>query len=82
MLIRLILFIFGISMCANTVFAGKNESYKTFASKCSKCHGLEIIEKKHKTKEQWKETIKRMERYGANFEGKQNIILEYLVNKK
>ncbi|MGB9730907.1 MULTISPECIES: hypothetical protein [Calditerrivibrio] len=66
-----------------SVFAFSKESnYEVFAQKCSSCHGLEIIEKKQKSREEWKNTIKRMEKYGAKFDGKQGQILEYLVNRK
>ncbi|ADR18103.1 hypothetical protein [Calditerrivibrio nitroreducens] len=66
-----------------SIFASSKESnYEVFAQKCSSCHGLEIIEKKQKSREEWKNTIKRMEKYGAKFDGKQGQILEYLVNKK
>ncbi len=72
-----------VFILSTTLFAASNSSnYEIYVQKCSSCHGLEIIEKKQKTREQWKETIKRMEKYGAKFEGKQNQILEYLVNKK
>ncbi|MCA1932608.1 MAG: hypothetical protein LDL13_03405 [Calditerrivibrio sp.] len=75
--------IFPLSLLFSTfAYSSVNKNYQVYAEKCSSCHGLEIIEKKQKTKDQWKETIKRMERYGAKFDGKQGQILEYLVNKK
>jgi hypothetical protein len=73
-----LLIVFAFSLPA---FSNNDVNYNVFAQKCSSCHGLEIIEKQKKTKNQWKDTIKRMEKYGANFEGKQGQILEYLANK-
>lgn len=67
---------------STVIYASGDKNYQVYAEKCSSCHGLEVIEKKQKTKDQWKETIKRMERYGAKFDGKQDQILEYLINKK
>lgn len=75
--------ILGMIFINSSVFASSKESnYEVFAQKCSSCHGLEIIEKKQKSREEWKNTIKRMEKYGAKFDGKQGKILEYLVNRK
>ncbi|MCX8084573.1 MAG: hypothetical protein N3C60_06615 [Calditerrivibrio sp.] len=64
-------------------FAKTSQSdYDVFVQKCSTCHGLELIEKKKKTKDEWKNTLKRMQRYGAKYDGKENQILNYLINKK
>ncbi|MEF3254011.1 MAG: cytochrome c [Deferribacterales bacterium] len=59
-----------------------SKNYEIYAAKCSSCHGLEIIEKKQKTRDDWKKTIDRMKKYGARFDGKENQIIEYLTKER
>ena len=52
---------------------------KIFYTKCSGCHGTQIITKKIKSKSEWKKTVKRMKRYGLKTSrSERNEILKYL----
>lgn len=74
--------IFSIILTINTYsFANSkaNSFEQTYLRKCSACHGTQIIDNKIKTKKEWKETVKRMKRYGMKISGREKSdVLKYL----
>jgi len=48
------------------MYGTKETGINLFYSKCSTCHGTKVSLEKVKTEEQWKSTIKRMEKHGLN----------------
>lgn len=54
-----------------------------FYTKCTNCHGTEIIFKKKLNKKGWKKIIKKMNSYGANVNSSErNAIIRFLMNNK
>ena len=58
-----------------------NPSRTLFEKKCITCHGIAKIEKAHKNNRLTKDTIKRMQKNGADISDKEaNQIYDYLTN--
>lgn len=74
-----IIFILFIAYYSVTASAAKRTDDNIYYSKCGSCHGTEFIDKKIKTKSEWKKTVNRMKRYGMKISREEKrAILRYL----
>jgi len=73
-----IIFIFLLLFFATMIYATSEE--ELFYTKCTQCHGEEIILNKKYDKGTWKKTVKKMKSYGANISSSESKkIIDFLI---